>query len=375
MHYNCKLSCDKCDELRIDQASAKFGQAQVIQGDQGADTDRMKALLEDMMMYMENEVYMEDIYDAVREDCLNRNELCIYWASIGECENNPGFMTLQCSPACATCRHIDVEYRCQYDVAQYPNAYSPGDLHAMFERVANGAFDDLKPVVHSAPFDYHEKRTNLTSFIDETNLKLDGPWIVTFDNFVTNEEADQLIQRGYDQGYERSKDVGQRKFDGTFDGFTNSGRTSHNAWCEKDCDTDPITQSIMSRIQRVTNIPNQNSEYLQILKYEVGEYYNMHHDYIDYQHSRMCGPRVLTFFLYLSDVEEGGGTMFNNLGIEVRPKKGRALLWPSVLDEDPERKDHRTDHEALPVVEGQKFAANAWLHLRDFKEANDKGCA
>ena len=41
-------------------------------------------------------------------------------------------------------------------------------------------------------------------------------------------------------------------------------------------------------------------------------------DYIPHQRSRQCGPRVLTFFLYLSDVEVGGGTDFPDLGITVR---------------------------------------------------------
>jgi hypothetical protein len=46
----------------------------------------------------------------------------------------------------------------------------------------------------------------------------------------------------------------------------------------------------------------------------------------------------------------GGGTNFPLLGnLTVMPKKGRALIWPSVLDEDPNAKDARTDHQALPV--------------------------
>jgi len=41
------------------------------------------------------------------------------------------------------------------------------------------------------------------------------------------------------------------------------------------------------------------------------------------------------------------------------PKRGRALLWPSVLDSDPNKKDPRTTHQALPVGKGSlKFGAN-----------------
>jgi prolyl 4-hydroxylase len=68
-----------------------------------------------------------------------------------------------------------------------------------------------------------------------------------------------------------------------------------------------------------------------------------------------CGPRALTLFLYLNDVEEGGGTRFPKLDITVQPKLGNAILWPSVLDEEPEKKDPRTDHEALEVKKGIKY--------------------
>lgn len=60
-------------------------------------------------------------------------------------------------------------------------------------------------------------------------------------------------------------------------------------------------------------------------------------------------------FLYLNDVEEGGGTHFSDLGITVQPKTGRAVVWPSVLDGNPDKKDFRTSHEALPVIKGIKY--------------------
>ena len=67
----------------------------------------------------------------------------------------------------------------------------------------------------------------------------------------------------------------------------------------------------------------------------------------------------MTFYLYLNDVEEGGGTNFDRLGVTVTPKRGRAVLWPSVFDDEPDRKDGRTTHQALPVIKGEKYGANA----------------
>lgn len=59
---------------------------------------------------------------------------------------------------------------------------------------------------------------------------------------------------------------------------------------------------------------------------------------------------------------------------DVKPKKGRALLWPSTMDSDPTEMDQRTFHEAKPVIKGRKFAANAWIHLYNFMEPNKWGC-
>lgn len=67
----------------------------------------------------------------------------------------------------------------------------------------------------------------------------------------------------------------------------------------------------------------------------------------------------MTVFLYLNTVEEGGGTEFPDYDITVQPKRGRALIWPSVKDEAPDEDDPRTMHQALPVIKGVKYGANA----------------
>ena len=59
---------------------------------------------------------------------------------------------------------------------------------------------------------------------------------------------------------------------------------------------------------------------------------------------------------------------------KVSPKKGKALLWHNVLLNDPNKREKRTHHEALPVVDGIKYAANAWIHLRDFRGPMKTGC-
>jgi prolyl 4-hydroxylase len=202
------------------------------------------------------------------------------------------------------------------------------------------------------------------------------PWVISFEDFLTEEECQALIDLGYKYEYKRSEDVGERKFDGTFDSIKNERRTSENAWCSDHagCRGEEVAQRIHNRMSKVMGIPAVNSEDLQLLRYEKGQFYRTHHDFIPHQVTRQCGPRILTFFLYLSDVEAGGGTNFPNLDITVMPKRGRALLWPSVFNSSPLKKDGRFMHQALDVEEGVKYAANGWIHMYDYIAPQKTGC-
>ena len=131
---------------------------------------------------------------------------------------------------------------------------------------------------------------------------------------------------------------------------------------------------IRKRIVDITSIPEDNYEALQLLKYEVGQYYWAHNDFIEYHNEQAHGPRLLTFFIYFNEVEEGGETRFPRLDLTIHPKKGRVLVWPSIQDDKNWSLEERTNHEAMKVKKGQKFAANAWIHMRDFQTPYSLGC-
>eukprot|EP00466_Bigelowiella_natans_P011006 jgi/Bigna1/81532/fgenesh1_pg.81_\ len=114
--------------------------------------------------------------------------------------------------------------------------------------------------------------------------------------------------------------------------------------CNHQCERDALVSQIYQKIVDVTAIPRENYESFQVLQYQKGQFYHVHHDDSGGDNNA-AGPRILTFFLYLSDVEEGGETDFPNINVRASPKAGSAILWPSMSDEDPQKSDPRMYHQ------------------------------
>ncbi|KAJ8599054.1 hypothetical protein CTAYLR_009818 [Chrysophaeum taylorii] len=310
--------------------------------------------------------------------CLDKQPSCAQRAARGECASSPGWMVMMCSASCDSCHLRDPELRCARSALNMAqgSALKPGELDAKFVAAATeGAYD---VTVHSGP---------RAAFPDVAgNASRDGPWVLTFENFVTDAEADAIVA-SVKNSFSRSTDQGSVDEFGEQQKVVSQGRTSENAWCTGTCEDSPSTLAVMKRIEGVTGIPTANYESFQVLRYLPGQYYRSHHDMSGADNNLACGPRIYTFFLYLSDVEEGGETEFplleddGGVPLRIRPRRGSALWWPSVRSDDPTRQDPRTcvtlhvfGHAALQVKTGIKFAANAWIHLFDYRVPNHWGC-
>eukprot|EP00540_Astrosyne_radiata_P022186 CAMPEP_0116863764 /NCGR_PEP_ID=MMETSP0418-20121206/24420_1 /TAXON_ID=1158023 /ORGANISM="Astrosyne radiata, Strain 13vi08-1A" /LENGTH=128 /DNA_ID=CAMNT_0004498855 /DNA_START=197 /DNA_END=583 /DNA_ORIENTATION=- len=71
----------------------------------GSETEKeaVKGVLKRMDDYFLNEVLAKSEYEGIRNRCRNLNELCAFWASVGECESNRIFMLGNCAAACRLC--------------------------------------------------------------------------------------------------------------------------------------------------------------------------------------------------------------------------------------------------------------------------------
>jgi len=362
----CPAACNICDnDNKTNTVNNCYGEAQLIPSNVNNEA-RFRLRLEKIEDYMLQHTFVDPKYFSIRGECKNRDKDCTYWAVTGECETNSKYMTLMCSPACFTCDMLDFTVRCPFDPNE-PGVWGPGDLNRMFERITtHESYDKYNATVLSSPKSVVSSPTG--------GLNSTRPWVITLENFLSAEECERIIELGHERGYERSGSVGEKRFDGTYTENLDSVRTSMTTWCKDDCSKDPAVMTVHERIAELGGIETGNSEYLQLLRYEQGQYYKVHHDFIPYHLKRAQGVRILTIFLYLNDVEGGGGTHFSALNLTVQPKQGRAVVWPSVLDEVPNMQDDLMLHEALPVQAGIKYSANSWIHQRNFKLPFHQDC-
>ncbi|XP_058982692.1 uncharacterized protein LOC101899183 [Musca domestica] len=141
-------------------------------------------------------------------------------------------------------------------------------------------------------------------------------------------------------------------------------RTSKFSWFQDN--TSNTTIRLNQRIRDMTGFDILGSEMLQVMNYGLGGHYDTHFDYFDVPDTsdvvQLNGNRIATVLFYMTDVEQGGATVFPNLKTAVFPRKGTAVMWYNLdnkLEGDP-----LTLHAACPVIVGSKWVCNKWIRSK-----------
>jgi len=237
------------------------------------------------------------------------------------------------------------------------------------------------------------------------------PRLFALDNFLTEDDASQLIEDALaisdDEHKLTRSSVGAK-------GYTvSSTRTSENAWV-KDTKTAMRMKRRAFELLGFDHYDERMADGLQVLRYNNTNGYAAHKDYLDrprglsreaMEPSLGGANRLATVFLYLSDVQHGGQTVFPHAprplqasslpALESRPlddevislrdaqvssdkysweprlinecytklaaapKKGRAILFYSQHPDG--TLDQMATHGGCPVLSGTKWASNLWI--------------
>jgi len=175
--------------------------------------------------------------------------------------------------------------------------------------------------------------------------------IMVFDNVLTAEQCQAIVQKFEEDTMKITGTCGggkvQLDIKQTTDLYLRPDRGWHN-------ELKLMSEAMLPKIMEYREVYNQLHSIsmvhtgLQIQRSEVGQFYTTHID----DDTRDAYHRIVATLIYLSDVEEGGETHFTQHGVQVKPKAGRLVLFPSKWTHP---------HEAKKVLKGTKYIAVGWL--------------
>ena len=96
------------------------------------------------------------------------------------------------------------------------------------------------------------------------------------------------------------------------------------------------------------------------VRYTTGQYFRVHGDVADMDESERR-TRQFTLVYCMRAPARGGATSFPRKRMQFTLSPNEALLWSNLLPSGAE--DEAMDHEALPVLDGEKMIINAWFRL------------
>ncbi len=198
----------------------------------------------------------------------------------------------------------------------------------------------------------------------ESGLKInDSPPVYLFEDFLSEDDAGSIIKLA--KSKMKRATVSSDKV-----GVESQGRTGDNCWLAHE--QSPPLLGLAQRISEIVGINLINAESFQVIHYDESQEYAAHFDGWDGSTDRgvRCmqrgGQRLVTCLIYLNNVDEGGGTGFPKLDVEVSAKLGRMVIFHNCYSGTNQRHPDSL-HRGSTVIKGEKWAMNLWFRESSYQ--------
>jgi prolyl 4-hydroxylase len=214
------------------------------------------------------------------------------------------------------------------------------------------------------------------------NVVSSEPPLVVIHDFLSRSDCEKIIQAAKDTNQLQRSTTGATQAVG-------SGRTSSTVWLKDEQCQDPLRR-IASQLSAFSGLPASHMENLQVCKYMTGDEFKLHTDHQDSFNDLECRGRLATCLIYLTGHEpsvdgedinrRGGETWFPGVreddeNLSIAPTQGSAVFFWNTIEKPGVdgyhenmflNTDMRLRHAGLPVLTGEKWICNRWIHPIDF---------
>lgn len=200
------------------------------------------------------------------------------------------------------------------------------------------------------------------------------PRMYLFPGFIDDERCDHVVKIASDKlgpsglAYRKNDDPNNSR----------DVRTSSGTFLSRHNDPVGVLAWVEEKIHAISGLPVTHGEPFNVLRYQLGQHYDSHYDTFDpEEYGPQSSQRIATVLFYLTDVEEGGETVFplegpNGMevlkhidyrsckdGYKYKPRKGDALMFYSVHPNG--TFDKHALHGGCPVKKGTKMVMTKWI--------------
>ena len=141
-------------------------------------------------------------------------------------------------------------------------------------------------------------------------------------------------------------------------------RTSSSAKVVHSALPKDVREALLDRVAEACSLPVEHQEPWEIIRYEPGQRYFPHFDYL--RAPNASGQRLYSALLYLRAPQAGGETTFDIVGRSIVPEVGKLVVWSNTV-KDTDRLLVASLHSAGPVTLGEKWSFAGWIRARPYE--------
>ena len=191
-----------------------------------------------------------------------------------------------------------------------------------------------------------------------------------FDNFLSDEECDKLLENVKDNKWSKSFTVGPITGKLAIAGIDSDIAHRTSSTCYLNYVDNKYVDYIDNKISKILGVSRHKGklvgEEMQFQYYKIGEQFKLHKDgFYNRLHNQVPekGNRTWTCMVYLNNVIEGGATYMSEIDHRFIPKVGKAVIWCNLNNDG--TINENTSHAGEPIIQGKKYIITKWFREID----------